>query len=190
MLNSPHPGRVFIGKLARTQGLAGGIRLLPFFTPPERFADLDLNKCVFYWNAPVNPNGMPVRLPERALKVEGFWFHQQYIVLEFEGLSDIDAVAPLSNGTLSIDQEMMWLPDENEYREYELVNMRVLDDESGSEIGTVLSLEDGSAHDYLKVKPTGQGKVFLVPFVKAIVPEISRERQEIRVRLPQGLTVL
>lgn len=182
---------VYLGKLGRTQGLDGGIRFMPVFEPPQQFELLDLKTCRFHWQPQQTKAGVPTNTgAPRVLSVEGYWYHQQFIILEFAGHEGIDAVAPLCNGTLSVEMAQMWPPQEGEYREYELADMRVINEETGDEVGTVLGLQDGAAHTYLRVRAAASngGKIFLLPFVQEIfITSISRERREIRARMVEGL---
>ncbi len=176
--------------MLRTQGLNGGIRFAPCFEDIHAFERLDLSDCPFYWypDAAATAAG---KVAARVLHLAQYRYHQGCIVLEFDGLTDIDAVKCLTNGVLCIDKERMWKTDENEYLAYELENMRVVDNVTNDVLGTVLSLEDGVAHSYLIVRPpVASRKDFMIPFVHAMILSIDREGGEIRVDLPAGLTDL
>jgi len=182
--------RIVLGKLMRTQGLDGGIRFLPYYGDFDQFTKLNFDECVFYWTAPSTQKN-DASLKTIPLKVVSCHPHQQFIILQFANYDDIDSVRSLTNGELSIDTAQMWPPEEGEYREYELIGMKVVDSDSGHLFGTVAGLEDGMAHSYLRVAPAEDGKKsFVIPFVGAMVLSISRDSREVLVSLPDGLTDL
>jgi len=95
----------------------------------------------------------------------------------------------LRDRTLYIRQEDLWDLAEGEYFEFELVGMRILSVSDNTILGEIVAVEDGAAHDYLRVSPPGSHE-FLIPFVREFVHEIDREQKVVRVSLPKGLTEL
>jgi len=64
----------------------------------------------------------------------------------------------------------------------------VLDAETGREIGVVEGVLEPGGSLLLDVR--GERGEILIPFVSEICREVSEERREIRVRLPEGLEEL
>lgn len=169
---------VALGKITRTQGHAGAVRLLPFFSPPDKIEGLR-SQLVFVGYAGGDC---------RPLRLNVVTYHKQFVIVSFEEIPDMTAAEQLRDMIVYTTPAALWEAGEEEYFAYELVGMRLLG-ASGEELGKVVALEDGMAHDYLRVQ-NQHAREFLVPFVKAFVNEIDRQTRTIRVSLPEGLTEL
>jgi len=181
-------GFVALGKITRTQGTAGAVRLLPFFFPPERL-EFAKSRTVYVYDHDDLSSPPLCSSPSRKLSIERFWYHKQFIILEFHEIQSMTEAELLRDRTLYIRQEDLWDLAEGEYFEFELVGMRILSVPDNTIIGEIVAVEDGAAHDYLRVSPPGSHE-FLIPFVREFVHEIDREQKVVRVSLPKGLTEL
>jgi 16S rRNA processing protein RimM len=173
---------VALGKITRTQGTAGAVRLLPFFSPASRIESL--RSAVVYPDVPQAAGATGAAL--RRLEIDSLRYHKQFVILEFNGIADMDAASQLREATVYTLTENLWPLEDGEYFAYELVGMRVIQvGESPADIGEVIAVQDGAAHDYLKVR--GGGKEFLVPMVRQMVRGIDTDRRVVEVDLPEGL---
>jgi 16S rRNA processing protein RimM len=75
--------------------------------------------------------------------------------------------------------------DENEYLIDELVGMSLYD-ENGKKLGFVVGVSNNGASDLLSVK-TNSKQICLVPFVEAIIREVSLEKKSITINNLEGL---
>ena len=110
--------------------------------------------------------------PWRSLTVRSKRWHQGVLLLGFEELPDRNA-AEAARGTLLVVavSEEETPDDPDAFYEHQLVGLEVRNLEGGV-IGTVTGLQTGSAQDLLMVKAS-DGRATLVPFVSALVPEVS-----------------
>jgi 16S rRNA processing protein RimM len=177
---------VALGRITRTQGHAGAVRLLPFFSPAQLIEQLKTPRV--YVGATAHPC-QGDELPLQALSISSIWYHKQFAILTFDQIPDMNAAERLSGRILYCAAENLWELEEDQYFAYELVGMRVISaGEDQAELGRVVALEDGLAHDYLRV--AGVEKEFLVPFVRAMIKMVDRNKRLIRVDLPEGLVDL
>jgi 16S rRNA processing protein RimM len=112
------------------------------------------------------------------------WYNAQP-VLFLEGVTDRTQAESLIKAILLVEQDLTEVPNEPEaWYQQKLVGLQVIRD--GFQVGTVLRVEDYPSQDLLIIKTTDDREV-MVPFVKAIVPEVNIEEQYISVTPPAGL---
>jgi len=173
---------IAIGKITRTQGNTGAVRLLPFFSPPERLEAL-ASRLTFI--APPDLTAVPSL---RELHISTISYHKQFIILRFEEIPDMNAAELLRGQTLYVREQDLWELNEGEFYAYRLIGLSVVDKQTGDWFGDVIAVEDGAAHDYLRVK--NARSEFLIPFVRAMIHKISFTDKRILVDLPPGLMEL
>ena len=76
--------------------------------------------------------------------------------------------------------------DEDEFLIDELVGLNVYDNDNGDKLGFVIGVSNNGASDLISIK-TNSKKVFLVPFVKAIVPVVDIKNKKIMINNLEGL---
>ena len=101
----------------------------------------------------------------------------------FVGVDDRTAAESLTKAILWIDQDPAEAAEPDAWYDHQLVGLDVVRD--GAVVGVIDRLEHFPAQDLLVVK-AGDREV-LVPFVRAIVPEVDVERRRIVVTPPDGL---
>ncbi|MBA8815891.1 16S rRNA processing protein RimM [Microbacterium halimionae] len=102
----------------------------------------------------------------------------------FDGVEDRSAAEGLVRAILWIDQDAAaTAPEEDAWYDHQLVGLDVLRD--GVSVGRVMRVDHFPAHDLLLVR-SGEREV-LVPFVKAIVPEVDPAAGFVVVTPPAGL---
>jgi 16S rRNA processing protein RimM len=124
----------------------------------------------------------------REATLEEAWKQRDRWVLKLAGVDSISAAEELRNWKVRILEEELGPPPEGEHYLHDLVGCRVLDAETGREIGVVEGVLEPGGSLLLDVR--GERGEILIPFVSEICREVSEERREIRVRLPEGLEEL
>jgi 16S rRNA processing protein RimM len=124
----------------------------------------------------------------REALLEEVWKQRDRWVLKFAGVDSISAAEELRGWKVRIPEEELGPPPEGEHYLADLVGCRVLDAESGREIGIVEEVLEPGGSLLLDVR--GERGEVLIPFVDEICREVSEEKREIRVRLPEGLEEL
>jgi 16S rRNA processing protein RimM len=112
--------------------------------------------------------------------------HQGRLLVLFDGYADRDVAEALRGVFLVVDAGQLGpLEDPDEFHDHQLIGLRAqaLD---GSAIGRVTRIDHGPAHDLL-VLALPDGREALVPFVKAMVPEVDLAAGHLVLTPPDGL---
>ena len=118
------------------------------------------------------------------LTVESVRPHHGRLLVGFEGVEDRDTAEGLIRAILWIDEDAQSATvEEDAWFDHQLVGLDVVRD--GAVVGRVARVEHLPAQDLLIVR-VGDDEV-LVPFVKAIVPEVDIDAGRVVVTPPAGL---
>ena len=108
----------------------------------------------------------------RRLTVAASRRHQSALLVAFEELADRNAAEAARGIVLHATIPAGESPDDpDEFYDHQLVDLAAYD-EHGTPLGTVAGLVHGGAQDLLRIA-TPDGREALVPFVKALVPEVD-----------------
>ncbi len=111
---------------------------------------------------------------------------RQRLIVAFDGVPDRDAAEALRGVVLSAEvDEALPATGPDEYHDVQLIGLAVVTPD-GERIGEVVRIEHAPASELLVVRRPG-AKDALVPFVKAIVPEVDLDRGLVVVTPPGGL---
>lgn len=169
--------QVTVGRIGRPHGVRGDVVVGVRTDEPElRFAQgsrLD-----------TDPVGVG------PLTVAGFRWHSGDLLVRFDGIGDRTAAAELGGTWLMVDSAVLGaLDDPDEFRDGDLVGLSVRTVD-GTVVGTVADvLHHGQ--DVLAIDPAaaadGRGGQILIPFVKAIVPQVDIAGGVLIIDPPEGL---
>jgi 16S rRNA processing protein RimM len=171
--------RVIVGRIGRPHGIRGEVVI------GVRTDEPDLRFAV----------GATLDAAERAdepaggaqLTVAAARWHSGQLLVAFAGVADRTAAAELTGRWLTVDaSQLPEIGDPDEFRDHELIGLSVRTC-AGDPVGVVADvLHHGQ--DLLVVRRTdGQEGESLVPFVKAIVPEVDVQRGVVVIDPPPGL---
>jgi len=174
--------RVIVGRVGRPHGIRGEVVIGVRTDEPDlRFAVGAL------LDAGPTPDGDP-RAGRAPLRVAAMRWHSGQLLVAFAGVTDRTAAGELTGSWLSVDSsELPATPDPDEFRDHELIGLSVRTP-AGEDVGVVTDvLHHGQ--DLLVVRRSGDdgpGET-LVPFVKAIVPEVDVAAGHLVIDPPPGL---
>lgn len=166
-----------VGRLVKAHGLKGALKLELYTDDPDgRF---------------VPGATFTLQVPEsspwhgKTLTVREFKWMNSHPVAFFEGVDDRTAAESVVRAILWIDQDAETETAEDDaWYDHQLVGLDVVRD--GDVVGRVVRVDHFPAQDLLIVKTGGESEV-LVPFVKAIVPEVDVAAGRVVVTPPAGL---
>jgi 16S rRNA processing protein RimM len=158
---------VTIALLGKTRGNRGELTALALSDKPERFEAL--TEVYLFGSG------------ERR-KVETTWFHNGTLIFKFRGVDSISDAQLLTGCEVRVPMAERTPLDPGEYFQSELIGCDVFDRQSGERIGRVTAWEDGGGAGILVV----DGHL-MIPFARAICPEIDPAARRIAVELPPGL---
>jgi 16S rRNA processing protein RimM len=175
---TPKPARtqLRVGRLVKAHGLKGALKLeLYTDDPARRFTP----GATFTLQVPTTSpwHGKSLEL------VELRWYNTHAVAF-FKDVVDRTAAESLVKAILWVEQDAEELPvEEDAWYDHQLVGLAVV--REGVRVGTVIRVDHLPAQDLLTVS-TDAGEV-LVPFVKAIVPNVDIEAGTLTVTPPPGL---
>lgn len=155
---------VLVGRIGKPHGIRGDVTIDVRTDEPERRfavgAVLDARI----------PRGSA--FPHRTLTVAGSRWHQSVLLVRFAELADRTAAESARGVLLHVAIPAEESPeDPDEFYDHQLVGLSAYD-VSGARLGEVAGVLHGGAQDLLTVR-TPDGREALVPFVKALVPEVD-----------------
>ncbi len=161
--------QVMVGRIGRAHGIRGDVVIgVSTDEPGERFAP-----------------GSVFDTDRGPLTVETMRWHSSQLLVRFAGCYDRTAAEELRGLWLGVDSDTLPAPtDPDEFRDYDLVGLTVETIE-GHAVGVVTDVAH-LGQDLLEVRAPDGAQV-LVPFVKAIVPEVDLVAGRIRIDPPAGL---
>jgi 16S rRNA processing protein RimM len=171
--------RVIVGRVGRPHGIRGEVVIGVRTDEPDlRFA---VGATV---DAGPSPDG-DIPAGSVPLEVASARWHSGQLLVAFAGITDRTAAGELTGSWLSVDSgQLPATPDPDEFRDYELIGLSVRTP-AGEAVGVVDEvLHHGQ--DLLVVRRPG-GEESLVPFVKAIVPEVDVAAGVLVIDPPPGL---
>ena len=167
-----------VGKVVAVQGLKGELRINPASEFPERFTEPGTRWLKARGKAPKEIQLKSGRqLPGKSL-----------FVVRFAGVESREAAEALVGQTLMVPGDDRPELEEGEFHLLDLVGLEARLSSRGASIGTVSDLISGG-NELLEVTTT-DGRKLLIPFVKAIVPEVQPEAGWLLLTPPPGLLEL
>jgi 16S rRNA processing protein RimM len=172
------PRRLVVGRLRKPHGLKGEVTLFPLTDRPEDVfrpgQRLDL----------VNVGG---DVQGEAVVVERSRPYHREWLLKFRGIEsreDLAALPPFRGMFVAAPAEALPPPDEGEVFYHDLIGFAV-ELEDGAAVGLVTAFYEPPSGVMLEIQ--GSTREFLLPFVKAFVLAIDRDRRRLTIRPPDGL---
>jgi 16S rRNA processing protein RimM len=169
---------VVVGRIGRPHGLRGEVTVDVRTDEPER------RYAVGATLRSEPPTGSACRLT--SLTISRTRWHQGRLLVTFDELSDRTAAEAARGLTLYTSVDPAERPaDPDEFYDHQLIGLTAYD-EHGTRLGEVSALVHGGAQDLLTVR-TDDGHEALVPFVKALVPEVDLAARRVVVADRPGL---
>ena len=170
--------RVIVGRIGRPHGIRGEVVIGVRTDEP----DLRFTVGTTLGSGPT-PDGDN---PPGQLTVAAKRWHSGQLLIAFAGVTDRTAAGELTGSWLSVDSSQLpATPDPDEFRDHELIGLSVRTC-AGEAVGVVTDVLH-YGQDVLVIRRPDDGGEHLVPFVKAIVPEVDVAAGTIIIDPPPGL---
>jgi len=172
----PRQTQLRVGRLTKAHGLKGAIKIELYTDEPEkRFVP----GAVFSLQVPVESAWHGKNLTLSELR----WYNGSPVAF-FADVPDRSTAETLIKAILWVEHDASVLPEDPEaWYDHQLTGLRAVRD--GVDVGTIARVEHFPAQDLLVIK-TANGEV-MVPFVKAIVPEVNVTTGIVTLTPPLGL---
>ena len=167
---------LMVGKLVGAQGLRGELKVNPASDFPERFTK-------------PGPRWLRSRQGESPTEIRLNSGRQlpgrSLFVVRVDGVNDRAAAEALVGKELLVESDDRPELEDGEFHLLDLVGLEARLAEGGEVVGTVRDLISGG-NDLLEIKRP-DGKILLIPFVEAIVPEVHLNEGWLLLTPPPGL---
>jgi 16S rRNA processing protein RimM len=179
--------RVIVGRVGRPHGIRGEVVIGVRTDEPDlRFAvgaTLDVRSSADH---DAGAQGREVADGE-GLTVAAARWHSGQLLVAFAGITDRTAAGELTGSWLSVDSSQLpEIGDPDEFRDHELIGLSVRTC-AGDPVGVVTDVLHHGQDLLVVRRADGQGGDHLVPFVKAIVPEVDVRAGLVVIDPPPGL---
>jgi 16S rRNA processing protein RimM len=166
---------VTVGRILRPHGLRGEVVVEVRTDEPQRRYAAGATLVV-----------APAGTAPGFLTVAAARSHQGRLIVCFDGVADRDAADALRGVVLGVDTAGDDPPeDPDEFGDHQLIGLAAVS-VSGERLGEVASIDHAPAADLLVLRRP-DGRTALVPFVRAIVPEVDVAGGRVVVDPPPGL---
>lgn len=165
-----------VGAIAGTHGLRGEVKVL---------SKTDFAKQRFKVGSKLylRKEG---EAPTRQLTVSTARPHQQFWLVAFEDLTDINAVESFKGLQLCVpEDDLMRLP-KGSYYIHHLIGLKVISDD-GRQVGELVDVLTPGANDVYVIRGLLQPRDVLLPAIKECILDVDLEKREMKVHLMPGL---
>lgn|SRR5574344_94438 len=113
--------------------------------------------------------------------------NKTFLLVKFKEFNSVNDILEYKGCLLFVEEDVVRENlDEDEFLIDELVGMEVLDSSDNKKLGFVIGVSNNGATDLISVK-TNSKKICLIPFVKAIVPNVDIKSKKIMINNIEGL---
>lgn len=151
------PDEIIIGKLGKTRGLDGTLKIISLTDFENRFDDLK-----------------KIKVGEKILSVEKISHIGGEIFVKFAGVNDRESAKLLTNKFLTVNRSDAAPLADDEFYFFDIIGCEVFDGEK--KIGTVKNILRTGSNDVLEISGA---KEILIPALKSVVREINLPEKKI-----------
>ena len=163
---------ITIGKVQKTHGVKGEIKIQPLTDHPERFSELRRVHLT-------SSRGESMECAVRSVR-----YMNGTPVLLLKGYDDPERARELNGWLVQVPQEETVPLPEGQYYWFELIGMEVFT-ESGEKLGTIVDIFETGSNDVYVMK-AGKKEVYL-PATKEIIRQIDRAAKRMVIHVMEGL---
>lgn len=173
---------LYVGHVAKPHGIRGEVIVaVRTDEPAARFTPGAVLTTEV--DRPAPPGAWPV---PPTLTIEAVRPHLGSLIVAFDGIHDRNLAEALRGVVLAVDSSEVGRPeDPDEFNDHQLIGLSAVSP-AGEPLGEVTRVDHAPASDLLVLRRPGGGSA-LVPFVKAIVPEVDLAGGRVVVDAPEGL---
>ncbi len=162
-----------VGRLARTHGLRGALKIVPY----GETLDLLEPGAKLYLHAGADTT-------ERELTLLQWRRQGRYWVAQFNELADIDAAREVVNQELFLPEAYLPPTPEGEYYHYQLIGLRV-ETAGGRQLGILRAIIETGSNDVYVVEHDAQE--ILIPALADVILEVDLQGGKMVIEAPEGL---
>ncbi len=165
--------KIIIGKIVNAVGLKGEVRIYSYSDRKERFGELE--------SFILSGKGTDVRC-----KVEKVRYQKNMVIAKLAGIDDRGGAESLRDKYVAItEDELAELPEDTFYIK-DLIGCRLINEETGGEIGVISDVIQNTAQDIYAADLPG-GKTAMIPAVGEFIRRVDIKARTVTVRVIPGL---
>ena len=164
--------RVTIGKVLKTRGVRGEVKVLPLTDIPNRFEQLE----AVYVNSAQNQ--------DVTLEIEHVSYYKGFVYLRFKGLNSIEDVQDFVGHLLQVERKDVPVLPEGVYYHFEIIDSQVYTEDLRY-LGKVVNILETGSNDVYIVQ--NDEREYLIPSTREVVTHIDRKKKVITVHPIEGL---
>jgi 16S rRNA processing protein RimM len=161
--------RVCVAQIGAPHGVRGEVRLRSFTAEPGAVA-----------------NYGPLEAEDgRRFEIASLRPAKDAFIVRLHGFDDRDSAAALRNLRLYVPRNRLAEPEADEFYHADIVGLEAVDAD-GTSLGTVTGVHNFGAGDLIEVQRPDERAGVLLPFTKAVVPEIDLAAGRLVIDPPKG----
>ena len=162
---------VCLGVVGRPHGVKGLVRIRPFTEDPEAIAAY---------------GPLTDRKTGRKFTVSVANVAKGTVIARIDGIEDRDGAEALKGTELWVNRAVLpEIEDEEAFYHHDMIGLEAVGTD-GEAVGEVVGIENFGAGDLLELR-TREGRLVLVPFTRALVPEVDIEGGRVVIEATAGL---
>ena len=170
-MKKPDKSRLRIGKIGKTHGVKGELRINSLTDFPERFKGMT-----------------EVYVNDVLMEIKSVRYQNDVVLMSFKGVDNREDAATMTGRYLLVNREDAVELDEGEYYTIDIIGLDVFDKETGTRLGTVTDVLSTGSNDVYVASPVEKGqKDILIPALKSVVSEIDINGRRMVVTMPEEL---
>ena len=163
-----NPEAIVVGRVLRTHGHTGGIRVKSLTAVPHRFSP-----------------GETLQIDSNSYEIDtSNQIGADLVLLTFHGINTKSAAQTLAGHWITVPESATPELPEGEYFHYQLLGLRVFTSE-GEELGQLSEILETGSNDVYVV--SGGAKEILIPAISDVVRQVQLSEKRMVVELPDGL---
>ena len=163
---------VIIGRVLKTHGLTGGLKVASYTDIPGRFHQLE--QVILE-----TPDGQKSVGTLSSVQENG-----AEVFLRFKEIVSIEDAYPYVHGWVKIPQSDVASLPENHYYHYDLIGMEVFFEE-GEPLGTIEAILETGSNDVWVARK--EGREVLIPAIRKVVKEVDLQQKRVTLFRVEGL---
>ena len=172
---------IFIGKITKSVGLKGYVKVISLTDFNKRFLSLD---SVYIFEDKCNTLIRNRASETLEFKIEDIDFLNDHIRVKFENYNSKNETDKLKECFLAIDESEKVELSNDQYYFFDLIDLKVYNDKN--EIGIVTSIENYGGDDLLSVELIENKRKILIPLRTQFIKKIDIKNNKIDIALIDG----
>lgn len=164
---------VYVGRVANTHGVRGGVKVFPTTDDPNRFKQL---KTITLED---------LKGQDKDYKITNVKFAGKFVVLQLEGIDTIDSALLLKQQIVKVPRTEALPLEDDEYYVQDLIGIAVEDD-TGRHKGIIKDVMF-TGNNEVYVIDLDDGQELLLPAIKACILHVDMEQKKMDIHILEGL---